>query len=372
MASRRCRTISRLISSILLAMLFFGCAAPETALTPNTPAPSPSPAPSAAVPTPAPAAQALPLSVWAVYWDTGDVNDELSLLAPELGSVSVFSALFHPDDTPYLPDDTAALLASIQERFGAAKDIYLTFVNDLALTEGGFSLKDAALLERLFESGASMDAHIARMLALAKSAGCDGIELDYEGVRNKPALWKSYAAFIERLYRAAKDAGLLCRVVLEPSALGKAAYPKGPEYVLMCYNLYGSHSGPGPKADPEFIASLAREGRDLGDLSFAFSTGGFDWDANGEAAQLTEREAAALARAHGAAPERDAKSGALRFAYAAGDGTRHTVWYADGETLALWMRAAAEEGGSRFAVWRAGGNAEASLRAVAAAARERK
>ena len=32
-----------------------------------------------------------------------------------------------------------------------------------------------------------------------------------------------------------------------------APYSVGPEYMVMLYNLYGLHSGPGPKADGPFI-----------------------------------------------------------------------------------------------------------------------
>lgn len=356
------------VSSILLAALLLGCTAQEP-VPEATPLPSLSPSP-AAEPTPESAVKEPSLSAWAVYWDTERVSEELTLLSPELNSISVFSTLFHADDTLYVPDQTTALLTSIQDQFGAKQDIYLTFVNDIALSDGSFSLKDVALLERLFESEGRMDAHIQEMIALTKSAGCDGIELDYEAMRKNSALWEPYSTFVGRLYAAAKDSGLLCRVVLEPSALGKAEYPDGPEYVLMCYNLFGSHSGPGPKADFRFIHALADESRALSNLSFAFSTGGFDWDSNEEAAQLTEGEAAALAKTHGITPERDEESGALYFTYTAEDKTQHTVWYADGETLALWMQAAAQKGVSRFAVWRTGGNTEEALHAVVEAAQE--
>ncbi len=370
MLSRNSKTVSFVVSSILLGMLVLGCAAPETAPGPTALAPSLSPIPAATEPTPEPAQKELPLSAWAAYWDTERINGELSALAPGLMSVSAFSTLFHADDSLYVPDQTAELLATIRKQFGDTKNVYLTFVNDIALSEESFSLKDVALLERLFADEARMDAHIAEMIALAKEYRCDGLELDYEAMRKNTALWKPFAAFIGRLYAAAQDEGLLCRVVLEPSALGKAKYPEGPDYVLMCYNLFGSHSGPGPKADIQFINALADESRNLSNLSFAFSTGGFDWDVNEEAAQLTEQEAAALGVAHGVAPERDEASGALHFAYTAEDSTQHTVWYADGETLAIWMRTAAEKGVSRFAIWRIGGNTDEALRAVVDAASE--
>ena len=112
--------------------------------------------------------------------------------------------------------------------------------------------------------------------------------------------------------------------------------PQGAAYVVMCYNLHGIGTEPGPKADLAFLRDLYKRFEGLPSLSFALANGGFDWEeASGNAVSLTEGQAAALAEAHHVLPRRDAASGALSFPYTEGS-TRHRVWYADSETLARW------------------------------------
>ncbi len=358
-----------MISIFILSMLLLGCTAPE--FITHTPAPvpalSPAPVQSAPVPEVMPEAAPLPLSAWGVYWDSEPAVKELEILSPSLNSISAFSMLFDAQDGMYLPDQTIALIRQLQESFGETKEIYLTFVNDIALEDGSFSLKDVGLLERIFASDQAMEAHIADMVALTQAAGCGGIELDYEAVKRNAALWEPYGRFIEKLYARAGEANLMLRVVLEPASLGKVAYPNGPAYVVMCYNLYGSHSGPGPKADADFIRGLAQKSSGISNTVFAFATGGFDWDKVETARQLTQSEAEALAKRVGATTARDAASGAMQFTYKENNAP-HTVWYADGETLALWMHTAREAGITDFALWRTGGNTEDALKHVLEAA----
>ena len=358
-----------MISILILFMLLLGCSVPEPKPQPPTPIPALSPAPvqSAPVPAAAPEAAPLPLSAWGVYWNSEPVVKELEILSPSLRSISAFSMLFDAQDGMYLPDQTIALIRQLQEAFGQTKEIYLTFVNDVALDDGGFSLKDVGLLERIFASNEAMEAHIADMIVLTQEAGCGGIELDYEAVKRNAALWEPYGRFIEKLYARAGEANLSLRVVLEPASLGKLTYPNGPEYVVMCYNLYGSHSGPGPKADANFIRELAQKSSGISDIVFAFATGGFDWDKDETARQLTQSEAEALAKRVGATPVRDTASGAMQFTYKE-DNVPHTVWYADGETLAFWIHTAREAGIVNFALWRTGGNTDEALKRVLEAA----
>lgn len=363
------RSLRFLISIFILLMLSLGCSMPDPKPPLPTPAPALSPAPVQSAPAPAavPEAAPLPLSAWGVYWDSDPVIKELEILSPSLSSISAFSMLFDAQDGMYLPDQTIALIWQLQEAFGQTKEIYLTFVNDVALEDGGFSLKDVGLLERIFANDAAMDAHIADMIALTQAAGCGGIDLDYEAVKRNATLWEPYGRFIEKLYARAGEANLSLRVVLEPASLGKTAYPNGPEYVVMCYNLYGSHSGPGPKADMDFIRELAQKSSGISDIAFAFATGGFDWKNNKDAQQLTQSDAEALAKRVGATPVRDTASGAMQFTYKE-DNVPHTVWYADGETLAFWIHTAREAGIMNFALWRTGGNAEEALKRVLEAA----
>ena len=134
-----------------------------------------------------------------------------------------------------------------------------------------------------------------------------------------------------------------------------AALPVGPEYTVMCYNLYGYHSGPGPKADLDFLkttcelyAALPVKAR------MAFATGGFDWHGD-QIDALTQAQAVALLNDAQATPTRDANSAALTATFTA-DGETHEVWYADAQTLAAWRDACAAYGFTGFDLFRLGGN----------------
>ncbi|HML45335.1 MAG TPA: glycosyl hydrolase, partial [Clostridia bacterium] len=127
--------------------------------------------------------------------------------------------------------------------------------------------------------------------------------------------------------------------------------------VMMCYNLYGTHSGPGPKADPAFLQKMVKGMQTLpGKKSFALATGGFDWTEKGKVVSLTYLDALALQRQHAASAMRDAESGCLVFAYRDDMGKAHDVWYADSQTLRLWMDTIEAMGAYDVNIWRLGGN----------------
>ena len=86
----------------------------------------------------------------------------------------------------------------------------------------------------------------------------------------------------------------------------------------------------------------------------AFATGGFDWHGS-KIDSLTQREAADQLASACVQPERDPASGALYASYDAA-GETHTVWYADGATLALWRDTCAAEGFTSFDLFCLGGN----------------
>jgi hypothetical protein len=123
----------------------------------------------------------------------------------------------------------------------------------------------------------------------------------------------------------------------------------------MCYNLFGSHGGPGPKADYEFLRNTCKLYLNVpGHVRMAFATGGFDW-AGGEITDLTQEEANQQLQEAGILPERDPSSGAMKAVYKE-DGIAHEIWYADGETLTLWRDTCIEYGFDSFDLFRLGGN----------------
>lgn len=353
------------ILCIMLAALIAGC---------EQPAPAPSAEPSAPQCPGAGIQETLPapetelwmeedgdISAWAAYWDTKNVIAELEEYK-HLEALCYFEAYFNSSEELILPEEILTLQKTIGRRFpNAGWTSYLTFVNDQVDEAGQFSLKDTELLWTLLGTEASMLAHVEDVIALAKAWGFGGVEIDYESIRKDMLLWEKFLAFCRALYARTGEEGLALRVLLEPGApFENLAFPNGPTYVMMCYNLHGGHSGPGPKADAAFIRELVQKMRMLpGRKDFAIATGGFDWS-EGEVRQVTEIGAESLAAEYEILEAwRDAASQSRVFRYADEAGKGHEVWYADQTTLHYWTGILRAEGCDGISIWRLGGNRNA-------------
>lgn len=236
-------------------------------------------------------------------------------------------------------------------------DHYLTFVNDKMNSDGSSSLKDKALLKELLSKGTNRKQHIEDIVELTQKGQFDGIEVDYEAIKDDLELWDSFVLFIQELYAVAQDKDLKVRVLFEPSApLEALDLPTGPEYVMMCYNLFGIGTDPGPKANKNFIIKMVQKMKTIqSPTTFALATGGFDWQDDTVVA-LTEVQAEELRISYDEEAYRDENSQYLVFNYTDESGQEHEVWYADSVTLDFLMNVASQEGAESFALWRLGGN----------------
>ena len=303
--------------------------------------------------------------LWLAYWNYTGYEEELACFSDENKAVSVFSVLFDQDgDEPFFTPETEQLLQKVMNEKKADEKVYLSFVNDLRLADGSYSNKDVELLARLFAEETDRQEHVREIVDMAVSGKVDGIEIDYENIKKDETLWEPFCLFLELLKEKCNEKGLLLRVVLGAYDVNKAEFPEGIEYAVMCYNLYGTHSGPGPKADVTFLKETFERCKNLpGGVSAAFSTGGFVWAGEKCEKAITELEAKELYVSLGEdAGEllRDEASGALHFTYEQ-DGVVKEVWYADGETLSLWKKTARECGITKFSLWKASGNSKSSL-----------
>lgn len=303
------------------------------------------------------------LSAWAASWDADRGQEEYRQLKRKLQSLSCFMAYYDKDDKLFVPEETRALAAFAKQE--GQKRRFLSITNDRQDEKGKFTPKDKELLQRLLGGDAGREAAAAEMIAAARELGCTGLELDYEAFFKDKELLQHYLSFTYKLAAACLKENLELRIVLEPGMPMDAGLCKGPEYVVMFYNLYGTHSGPGPKADGAFIAKTLKKMEAIpGSKAAAFATGGCLWEdygllglKKGKARNLDEAEAARLAADHGITPERDATSYALHFSYKEG-GHDYEVWYADSETLSAWIGAAARGGIEHISLWRLGGNVD--------------
>jgi len=305
-----------------------------------------------------------PLSVWAVYWDVEQVPNEIQSIKSSIGEISYFAAYFNKDNQLFIPKNIINLHSFLKNTLKNTDILhYLSIVNDKMQEDGSFSLKDKKLLYNLLVQEKNRKQHIANLTKICLEYGYDGIEIDYEGLKDDEYLWPHFLELCNSLWQSLDSHGLNMRVILEPSAsIEKYDLPKGPTYVIMCYNLHGIHSGSGPKANREFLQMLTQKMKETtANVNYALATGGFDWDSKGNIMSITEEKAAELVKTYNTTPKRDEESHCLVFNYIDENHVRHEVWFADGDTLNYWIDILAAEGAETFSLWRLGGNKRESL-----------
>lgn len=298
-------------------------------------------------------------SAWIVYWDIENIKEEIDDLKDSLNSIYYFAAYFDSDDNLYLPNEITIAFDDINKSFKDKEfKSYLTFVNDIKYEDGKSSLKDTELLYRLLDTEEARKNHINSIIKLAKDNGYNGIEIDYENIRKDMTLWEYFIMFCDSLYHRATEENLDLRVTLEASTpFDKLKFPEGPTYSVMCYNLYGSHSGPGPKANADFLNNTVKKMSYLpGKKEFALASGGFDWTGDKKATAITEKKAIELKDKYNANINRDLESKAVYFEYVDSNGVSHSVYYADSETLSYWISIINENHKYGIALWRLGEN----------------
>ncbi len=291
---------------------------------------------------------------WYVYWDS-DVTDELEALQDDTDSLCLFAGYFDDGANVYMPEamrQDRELLAELQTPM-----VYVSFTNDVQHADGTATQKDVQLLTKLWSDKARMEATAGELLDTVRDMGAGGIEIDFENMKDD-GIWTSYGSFLQVLADKAEERRIAVRVVLPVTApVDTLALPEDAEYTVMCYNLHGLGSSPGPKADAAFLKKTAEKFSVLPHAVYALATGGFEWDADGRGVRaLTQAQAEALAAESGVKTKRDGDSSALYFTYRDGD-EKHTVWYADAQTLAAWRGVILQtDADARFDLWRVGGN----------------
>ncbi len=298
------------------------------------------------------------ISAWIVEWDLKRGIEELENTSMTLSSIQLFAAYFNEEDEVFIKENFAKDMDKTKRELKTKgfKDLYLTVVNDIVFKDGKSIQKDSRLITKIMKDKEKREAHVEELVKLVDNDKFVGLELDYEKIETD--VWNEYALFIEELGEALEKSGKHLRIVLEPRCpLEKVNFPKDCEYVMRAYNLYGYHSGPGPKADKEFIIKQSkRMNSNFDNIRIAFALGGFDWQEDGKIKAITEIEAQNLLLKANGEKKRDKKSNSLYFNYTDDFGVKHTVWYADSETISNWMETAQEEGISKFSLWRLGGN----------------
>lgn len=302
-------------------------------------------------------------AAWITYWDADNGVREAALHEKRFDALVYFAAYFDTDDALYYPPELEEMQAQLKTLLPqASQHGYLSIVNDYTVAPERYELKSQPLLKRLLQSGAQRRIQLANdIVKTTLDLGYQGIEIDFEGILNNLPLWEDFFAFLIDLHEKAKAQGLPLRVLLEPrTPMAQLSFPEGPRYIMMCYNLYGYHSGPGPKANSEFLKSMVSKMSVLPQASrgFALALGGFDWS-QGKVSQLTMQAAQRMLKASGAQLHRQEE--AAHFSYRDETGHLHEVWYADEVTLAYWTGVLTGLGEKHIDYWKLGENLNESL-----------
>lgn len=284
--------------------------------------------------------------VWTAYWDAKRAFRTIYSDADSISSVGTFAAYYTEDGELMLPEETRQLSVRLSHSEKTGEILrYLTVVNDTESEQ-----KNLDLTAMLLDDETSCEKTASAIVQMAEEYHYDGVEVDFEKIRSDLNLWNQFIRFEEQLYRLCQEKGLRLRIVLEPSTpVEDIRLPQEPEYVVMCYNLHGTGSEPGPKADAEFLKEMVKKFARLKHISYALANGGFDFDGSGDAKSITYDDAEKLLLRYGKESVRDRKSGALYFQYGS-----HTVWYADEQTLVRWMKVLQTAAGKKISVslWR--------------------
>lgn len=312
-------------------------------------------------------------SAWIADWDWQTGEEHALQQIEGMDSLQLFVGYFDEQGQVIWGDQQQQAVASIKQKIAQLNEqraskkqsalepkLYLTLVNDMRLADGSSVQKSSELVGQMLTSQQVQSDYIEQFIALVKEHELDGLEMDFENIDEQ--LWPELLEFYRKLYRRIHEEQLELRILLEPKAKFESfELPEGPQYVVMAYNLFGPHSGPGPKANLSFIGKLtARMEHIPGEPAVAIATGGFQWDQANKVKSLTEQEIDELIITHGVKVAHDEESGAKHFTYKQ-DGQSFEVWYADGETLQFWAEAIQQRGFHQLALWRLGNISDLTL-----------
>ena len=292
-------------------------------------------------------------AAWCVYWDPDSAAAAVDNYT-RYKELVLFGCVYSEDHTLSVPEQLGGIMADLPGKTSAdCPELYLSFINDVIHPDGSSTQKSTDFLQEVLTDGDLSDAVINDMIEQTQSFGFDGIELDYENIHKCDDLWDEYIDFVTRLYQRADSVNLKLRVILTVSTpVEELDLVRGPRYVVMCYNLYGNHSGPGPKADGDFLKDTYDKFSSI-DADYALANGGFEWGPDDKAIRsLTAKAAKALADETGAEMTRD-NNGAVSYTYRSEDGL-HTVCYSDEETIERWSEILLENADKdiRINLWR--------------------
>jgi hypothetical protein len=295
--------------------------------------------------------RAAELNAWLVYFDAERGLVELRDHGELFDRVSLFAYELDPEGNilpaPGLPGLVARFHTLARER---GFEPWITAVNDVRYGADSAVAKDSTVVHNLLVDRERRSAHVHQLAERVSADGFVGLHLDYEQVPESDST--QFRAFIQELRAALEPRAIGLEVVLEPTR-GPMPESSKARVTVMGYDLFGGHSGPGPRSTPQFVSGLSTRARFDADsaAALAIAVGGFVWDSGGEVSSIDWSDAQQLAD-EATSRRRGGLDGvpSARF----DDGSE--LFFEDAESLAGKWRAARASGFRRLAIWRLGGN----------------
>jgi hypothetical protein len=293
------------------------------------------------------------LQAWVVYYDADRGMAEVRDFGALFDRISLFAYELSPDGTPQPAPHMARMVPQFLAM--AAENGFtpwVTVVNDVRYGGDSAILKDPVLVHDLVSDPDRRTAHARLLAETAADDGFSGLHLDYEQVAETDS--SEFRAFVQDLHHELEQRGLGLEVVIEPT-YGPLPGHRRANVAVMGYDLFGPHSGPGPRATPEFVTGLIPRARGDADgtAGLAIALGGFAWTPDGEVTPIDWARAGRLS-AGAATWQRGTADGVPNARL--DDGTE--IWFEDPESLLRKWEAAWRSGFRRLLLWRLGGNDE--------------
>ena len=226
---------------------------------------------------------------------------------------------------------------------------------------------DASLVNNVIDTDENRTAHVRDIVALLDKKGFDGVNIDYEFLKNRQR--DDFSAFIQELADALTLRGKILAVAIH------AQEPGGPTrgqdlralsaadiLVFMTYNEHWEESEPGPIASVPWVRSILEHAESLGidpqKIFLGMPLYGYDWARNSQgwdsAVGLEYEDVVRIANAHDADIVYDSVNASPRFSYTDPRGTYHEVWFENSRSFEAKLALAHEFNLGGIMFWRLG------------------
>lgn len=226
---------------------------------------------------------------------------------------------------------------------------------------------DATLVENVIGDEASRTAHIADILALVEKRNFDGVNIDYEFLRNRQA--ENFTTFIAELGEALSAKGKILAVAIHAQTEGGptrgqdiAALQEHVDILsFMTYDEHWETGEPGPPASLPWVREVLEHARSLGvDMQKIFMgipLYGYDWPEEGggwgSATGREYEEIVKIANSNDVDVLFDENAQTSYFFYEQ-DGVRRQVWFENVKSFTPRISLAEEFGVAGVMFWRQG------------------